>query len=191
MARARAGDEEAYRRLRPLLDNGQTVEDYGNVAVRSLEIAAHDFSGKDLFTLDALLRKLESLRRELGGPDPTPLERLLVDRVVTMWFHLHKLEADHVASCGSRAEGAAEYQRAIKGSEGRPCPDGAVQATGFSGNQSFDEAFGNAVAALPAFVPPFPDAMDRIEVLEVGGLFGGIAGFRHLFVRVCRVPQPA
>jgi hypothetical protein len=61
-----------------------------------------------------------------------------------------------------------------------------VQATGFSANRSFDEAFANAVASLPPFQPTTPDALDRIEVLEIGALFGGIAGFRHLFVRVCR-----
>jgi hypothetical protein len=33
---------------------------------------------------------------------------------------------------------------------------------------------------------PGADVLARVEVTEVGGLFGGIAGFNDLFVRVCR-----
>lgn len=31
-----------------------------------------------------------------------------------------------------------------------------------------------------------PDTLETIEVVEVGALFGGIAGFHDLFVRICR-----
>ena len=43
-----------------------------------------------------------------------------------------------------------------------------------------------ASANLPASDAPFADALARVEVLEVGGLFGGFPGFHHLYVRVCR-----
>src|SRR5262249_36627706 len=46
-------------------------------------------AGKNLAFRDALLRKLELLRAELGGPGPSPLERLLVERAVTCWLPLH------------------------------------------------------------------------------------------------------
>ncbi|NIH69014.1 hypothetical protein [Modestobacter marinus] len=59
---------------------------------------------------------------------------------------------------------------------------------GSSAGMSFDEAFADAVANLPPFEPPFPDAMDRVDVVDTGALFGGIAGLHHLFVRVRRVP---
>jgi hypothetical protein len=59
-------------------------------------------------------------------------------------------------------------------------------ATGFSANLSFDEAFAAALANLPEAQPPFPDALARVEVQQIGGLFGGIAGFRHMFVQVSR-----
>jgi hypothetical protein len=41
------------------------------------------------------------------------------------------------------------------------------------------------VAKLPP-LDGHPDTLARVQVAEIGGLFGGIAGFRHLFVRVCR-----
>ncbi len=66
------------------------------------------------------------------------------------------------------------------------CPEGADQATGFSKNLSFDEAFAEAVANLPPIEDPHPDQLQRVRVLEIGALFGGIAGFSDLTVTVCR-----
>jgi len=80
----------------------------------------------------------------------------------------------------------AGYAQAIRGDVDRPCPPGADEATGFSGKLSFDEAFANAVANLPPVESPVPDALTRVQVLEIGGLFGGFAGFNDLFVRICR-----
>jgi hypothetical protein len=78
------------------------------------------------------------------------------------------------------------YAQAIRGSADRACPDDAEEAVGFSPALSFDEAFANALANLPPSTAQHPDALARIEVLEIGGLFGGFAGFHHMFVRVCR-----
>jgi hypothetical protein len=69
---------------------------------------------------------------------------------------------------------------------GGACPDGADEATGFSKALSFDEAFADAIARLPAIEPEPPDTLQTVRVAEIGGLFGGIAGFHDLYVRVCR-----
>ncbi len=79
-----------------------------------------------------------------------------------------------------------EFAEAVAGSPDLPCPPGAEQGTGFSRSLSFDEAFAAALASLPPVDPPFPDALTRVRVLEVGGLFGGFPGFHDLFVRICR-----
>lgn len=57
-----------------------------------------------------------------------------------------------------------------------------VPATGRSAALSFDEAFADALAQLPA--SPVSDGLTRVKVTEVGGLFGGVAGFRELFVKI-------
>jgi hypothetical protein len=88
-----------------------------------------------------------------------------------------------VEDCG---EELSAYARAVRGSPDRPCPPGAEEAVGFSKNLSFDEAFAQALANLPPLDLPGADVLARVEVTEVGGLFGGIAGFNDLFVRVCR-----
>lgn len=61
-----------------------------------------------------------------------------------------------------------------------------TQATGMSPNLSFDEAFADAVKNLPPSPRPThpEDQLIHIEVHETGALFGGIAGFHHLYVKI-------
>lgn len=59
---------------------------------------------------------------------------------------------------------------------------GGVPATGRSATLSFDEAFADALAQLPAST--VSDGQTRVKVTEIGGLFGGIAGFHELFVKI-------
>jgi hypothetical protein len=80
-----------------------------------------------------------------------------------------------------------EYATVLRGRPGYQCPPGADEVTGFSPNLSFDEAFADALANLPPLdLGGTADVLVRVQVVEVGGLFGGIAGFNDLFVRVCR-----
>ena len=58
------------------------------------------------------------------------------------------------------------------------------EATGMSSRLRFDEAFANAIANLPKCPPTHPDELTSITVLETGALFGGFAGFHHLYVKV-------
>ena len=59
---------------------------------------------------------------------------------------------------------------------------GGVPAIGRSSNLSFDEAFADAVSQLPH--SPVADGLTRVKVTDIGGLFGGIVGFRELFVKI-------
>lgn len=59
---------------------------------------------------------------------------------------------------------------------------GGIPATGRSAALSFDQAFADALAQLPP--SPVADGQTRVKVTEIGGLFGGIAGFHELFVKI-------
>lgn len=61
---------------------------------------------------------------------------------------------------------------------------GTYEATGTSSKLRFDEAFADALANLPQKPPPHSDPLTSVTVTEIGGLFGGIAGFHHLYVKV-------
>jgi hypothetical protein len=98
----------------------------------------------------------------------------------------HADGTDHVdiQPCGAELAGFVD---AVRGrTDGTVAPEGMEEGVGLSPSLSFDEAFAKALANLPASDTTTADALARVQVLEIGGLFGGIAGFHHLFVRVSR-----
>jgi hypothetical protein len=65
----------------------------GDLAVQ-VEIAWVDLiCGKDDGMKECVLRKVRELKAELGGPSPSPLERLLAERVTACWLQLHQADA--------------------------------------------------------------------------------------------------
>lgn len=107
------------------------------------------------------------------------------DQQTVKVFHADGEDDVTIETCGDEL---AAYNDIVAGGAGaeRACPEGADEATGFSKKLSFDEAFADAIAKLPATEPQHPDLLQTVRVVEIGGLFGGIAGFHDLYVRVCR-----
>ncbi|MCA9689334.1 MAG: hypothetical protein KC636_06965 [Myxococcales bacterium] len=63
------------------------------------------------------------------------------------------------------------------------------EAVGYSNKLSFDEAFADALKKLPPPALKFPDMMETVEVVHIGGTFGGIAGYHRLEVRIRAYPD--
>jgi hypothetical protein len=63
-------------------------------------------------------------------------------------------------------------------------------ATGYSESFTFDEAFHNAVAALPPDPLTNPDIIVHVRVLESGAITGGFIGFHAMYVTVRRDHSP-
>jgi hypothetical protein len=108
------------------------------------------------------------------------------DRDTVIVFHADGRDEVQIQACGDEL---SAYSEVVGGGTGaQACPEGADEATGFSRNLSFDEAFADAIAGLPKFEPEpgQADILETVRVVEIGGLFGGFAGFNDLFVRVCR-----
>lgn len=108
------------------------------------------------------------------------------DQDVVTVHHAEGSDAVSIEDCGVELSTFAKAVTGDTDNAAKQCPPGADQATGMSKTLSFDEAFAKAVANLPPVKSPPADALSRVEVVEIGGLFGGIAGFHDLFVRVCR-----
>ncbi len=70
-----------------------------------------------------------------------------------------------------------------------PVAGGERRATGYSSNLSFDEAFADAVKTITAEQDLHPDELLKVRVEEVGGLFGGLFGFRELYVKLVAAPR--
>ena len=60
---------------------------------------------------EGLRAKMEALRVELAGP--SPLERVLAERIVACWLHLYHLEMGYANKDSISLELAAHYQRSI------------------------------------------------------------------------------
>jgi hypothetical protein len=97
LERARRGDAASLPALRAALDEHPEIwEQYGDLAAHALQSWLGLICGDDLSLKESLDRKLSEMTAELAGPAPSPLETLLVGRVVATWLQLH--HADIVAA---------------------------------------------------------------------------------------------
>ena len=118
--RAEGGDRTALPALRELLNDAQAVDLLGGDLARHAQLTLiSKFSGKNLLFKESLTRKLDLLRAELAGPAPTPLERLLAERVVACWLHLHHLEMVYAQKDSMSLDLGAYYQRGLSAAQTR------------------------------------------------------------------------
>ncbi len=89
---AEAGDRGAITALRSLMNRTPGAwERAGNLAIRAENALIDVAAGKDEILREALTKKLAALKEELGGA--APLERLLVERVVSCWLNVYYIDA--------------------------------------------------------------------------------------------------
>jgi hypothetical protein len=109
VTRASQGDVSTLPALRQLLDEkspglDQKMQDLRQQAERAWLQA---LCGEDLVQQEVLVRQLATFRAALTSPYDTPLELLLVDRVVLTWTQLQYAEmeaARHLPYLGSNRE---------------------------------------------------------------------------------------
>jgi len=92
--RARQGDESALPELRQLLDRcPQLWKRCGDLAAQAQQGWLNLVGGVDLLCKESLRRQLDEMRLELSGPNPTPLESLLVQRILACWVQVSFADA--------------------------------------------------------------------------------------------------
>ena len=112
--RAQRGDKTTLPALRELLKQPGAVDLLGGDLARQAQLTLIDkFSGNNLLLKESLTRKLELLGAELAGANPTPVERLLVERIVTCWLHVHHLEMTYAGKDSRSPELGSYYQRCL------------------------------------------------------------------------------
>jgi hypothetical protein len=98
--------------LRKLLENPATVDQFGGDLARQAALSLIEgAAGENLAFKEALTRKLDLLRAELSGPNPTPLERLLVERVVACWLQVQDADVRYAQRKNLSLEWGDYYQR--------------------------------------------------------------------------------
>jgi hypothetical protein len=113
MQRAMDGDATVMPRVRELLKDPGSVDTFGDLARLVQRMLRTRLFPRDLLYGEALARKLDQLRAELTEPGATPLERLLVERVVTCWLHLHHLELVYAVRQEMALEVGMYFQKCI------------------------------------------------------------------------------
>ena len=92
LRRASTGDTSVLPELRSFLDDPAVAETLGNLSRRVEDELTRRVAGRDLTLCEGLARRLAIMRDELGGLNPTPLERQLAARITLCWLALHDAE---------------------------------------------------------------------------------------------------
>jgi hypothetical protein len=118
--RAETGDDTALPALRLMLSRPGAADILGgDLARQAQRTLINQFSGKNLMLREALIHKLDQLHAELAGPNPTPPERLLVQRVVTCCLQLHHLEHLYGQKESMALQLGVYFQRCISAAQKR------------------------------------------------------------------------
>jgi hypothetical protein len=124
--RAEQGDESALPTLRAALDANPWIwERYGDLAQQSQAAWLQLIAGPNLLLRESVERKAEAMRAELAGPGPSPLEKLLVERVIACWLQTQYADAayaqqqnpspaQHTAALKRQAGSHQRYLHSIK-----------------------------------------------------------------------------
>ena len=111
--RAQGRDEEASFAIRNILEAepnlAQTIVE---VATRKTERVLLDkTSGGDVLLREALSLRLKAIREEIAGPNSSPLERLLAERIVTCRMQLEQAEVLYGGRLGKLTISQDEYHQ--------------------------------------------------------------------------------
>ena len=111
--RAEQGDESVMPELRAALNANPWVwQRFGDLGQQSQGAWLQLIAGRNLLLLESTQRKAAQLRAELAGPAPSPLERLLIERIVATWLQVHYSDASYAQLKGTNpAQHTAALQR--------------------------------------------------------------------------------
>lgn len=112
VGRAQQGDATALGPLRELLKEMPYLVDalQGNLVSLIESRYAEKLGSKNLAFMEALKRKVQTIRDDLEGPEPTPIEKMLIDRIAVCWLHLQHAELVYALKEG-RTIHQADYQQ--------------------------------------------------------------------------------
>jgi hypothetical protein len=119
LRQAEAGDKAALVRVRGWLAAPGVADIMkGNLAREAVRTLVENVSPNPVIR-EAITRKLDELRSELSGANPSALEKLLVERVVATWLHLHHLEMIYAARENMPLSVGLYFQKSISAAQKR------------------------------------------------------------------------
>jgi hypothetical protein len=107
--RAERGEAEAFGKRGEIMDAHPVMwQGAGDLAAHVERSWLTRCAGGNTFAAAAFGRQAEAMRRELAGDNPTPLEQLLVARIVACWLQVQYADwrsAESARTGGSHVEG--------------------------------------------------------------------------------------
>ena len=110
LRRAEEGDAEAAKLVREGLSR-ESLARIGSLVHNAEHSIIDRMMGKNLLARDSASAQLAVLKADLCGPDPSPLERLLVDRIALTWLQLQYFETVYTQSLGELTIAQADSQQ--------------------------------------------------------------------------------
>ncbi len=150
--RAGRGDDTCLPELRQLLDERPEIwRTLGDLARHAELSLLRLVAGDNLLAQECVQRRLQALKAELLGPEPAPLERLLVDRVAVSWLQVHGLDLELAGLDKGKATGPV----------------------GFSAQRRLDSAQRRYLAAIKQLAMVRKLLPPRLAPLEISRRLGG------------------
>ena len=88
LARAQTGDAKALAEVRPFVERGGLWPVIGDLARRVETSWLEAMTGRNALAKEGYERRADALRRELLASGDSPLERVLVDRIIACWLQV-------------------------------------------------------------------------------------------------------
>jgi len=105
--RAQEGDHTVLPELRKALDGDPSLwQTYGDLAAQAQASWLHLLAGNDLMLQESVAHKLDEMRTELGDAGSSPLEKLLIERVLACWVQTCYSDASYAQSRDPKASPA-------------------------------------------------------------------------------------
>ncbi len=112
--RAQDGDEEAVLEIRKILDGSPDLAwrfIKGPATLAESAMIDEITKNKDLASKELLRHQLESMRIEVAGENPSPLERLLAERVVATWLQVQLFEGLYAVGMKNETLSQGDYRQ--------------------------------------------------------------------------------
>ncbi len=170
MRRAEHGDEEAAKQVREGL-KPVSLARLGDLVSNTEQSLIDRMAGKtNLLLRDSIRAQLDVLKSNVGGPSPSPLERLLVDRLALTWLELQYFETIYTQNMADMTLSQANHhQRRIDAAHARYLS--AIKTLAQVRRLALPVVQVNVAqagaqqlnVAAPAPVPALPEASDPVE----------------------------
>jgi hypothetical protein len=112
LKRASQGDQDCLPAVRALFADGDRgrhyLDSYGASAEWLKSSIIEKATGNHVAAREAIAQKIDFVRAELAGPNPTPIERLLAERAALCWMLVNWHE-NSIESGGSMSVAQANY----------------------------------------------------------------------------------